>query len=187
MKTNLVYYCYSQYASVLIVQINQPVLLTSELPFPIPPRKQCREGHSNQCLILPQSFQISWAIWNGGWITRDHRRAQTFCGDLHLVLGRGPSSMTPAACVCRIVELTSWFTTAQVRLSHIRADQVAKVTFWPGQVVCPDIPQSRDTKWQYWKSSHLPTRSQLNFHDWVYSSMSSGRQGYCSTSSQSCQ
>jgi len=65
MKTNLVpcwLLQYSEYASVLTVQINKPVLLTSELSFSIPSRKYCKEGHSNQALILPQSLQISSAI-----------------------------------------------------------------------------------------------------------------------------
>lgn len=65
MKTTLVQCCllqYSQYASVLTVQISKPVLLTSELSFSIPSRKHCREGHNNQALILPQSLQISSAI-----------------------------------------------------------------------------------------------------------------------------
>lgn len=157
---------------------------SSELPFPISPRQQCRKGHSKQSLILPQSLQISS---NCGWMTQDHSRAQTYASDLHLVLGRGLSSMSPVAWVCRMVELTPWFTTAQARLSHIRADQVAKVTFWAGQVVCPDIPQSREIKWQYWKSTHLPKGSQLYFLDLIYPSISLGRQGYCSASSMACQ
>lgn len=92
--------------------------------------------------------------------------------------------MLPVAWVCRTVELTSWFTTVQVRLNHIRADQVPKVMFWPGHVACPDIPQSRETK-QYWKNTRISRGSQLNFLDLVYHSISLGRQGYCSASSVS--
>lgn len=121
MKTNLVQ-CwllrYSQHASVLTVQISKSILLTSELSFSIPSRKCCREGHSN-IAAKPSNFFRHFNLWLGP--LRPQKSTDLW---QWLVLSAGQKSkfMIPFTWVCGMVELTSWFTIAQVRLSHVRYD-----------------------------------------------------------------
>lgn len=121
MKTNLVQ-CwllwYSQYASVLTVQMSKSILLTSELSFSIPSRKCCREGHSHKLWYCRKAFRFlqpfQFAV----------RPTETTDCSQQSVLSAGQRSkfMIAFTWFCGMVKLTSSFTTAQVRLSHVRSD-----------------------------------------------------------------